>query len=40
MAVGEKLEAEYKINIPENLVYNMGAKESYGVTYTNVNTNQ
>lgn len=40
MAVGEKLEAEYKINIPENLVYNMGAKESYDVTYTNVNTNQ
>lgn len=40
MAVGEKLEAEYKINIPENLVYNMGAKESYGVIYTNVNTNQ
>lgn len=40
MAVGERLEAEYKINIPENLVYNMGAKESYGVTYTNVNTNQ
>lgn len=40
MAVGEKLEAEYKINIPENLVYNMGARESYGVTYTNVNTNQ
>lgn len=35
LKVGEKLEANYAISIPEGLHYNMKAEESYSVTYKN-----
>ena len=35
MAIGEKFEATYNINIPENLGYNLQAEEGYKVNYTN-----
>ena len=35
MKNGEKFDANYKVNIPANLTYNMTAEESYTVKYTN-----
>ncbi len=35
MAIGEKFEATYNINIPDNLGYNLQAEEGYKVNYTN-----
>ena len=40
LEVGETFNANYKITIPEGLGYNMNAKESYSVSYTNTANSQ
>ena len=40
MGIGEKFDANYKVNIPANLTYNMTAEESYTVKYTNAIENE